>query len=220
MPPLLIFASVCLSILPQALEGQATMRPPWINPIRGCLCTPNLTQSGCYCTPRRICIHSCIPVPCPPDLIEPNGRFNSNSTVHGGPGTCKRTCSFAAAEGFSFCDLFQPFYREGRWYDWDLCSMCYEDDNGTYTFATPYGNECLDSDRGCSNSWENRASESPRCQIINSEGPALDWCTTCVQEHGQGSNQCAIFREDDRSGKEAKVNYGLWQEDKQTSPEQ
>ena len=63
--------------------------------------------------------------------IEPNGRFNSNSTVHGGPGTCKvqcvvvvvvvvvvvstqkfqRTCSFAAAEGFSFCDLFRPFYR-------------------------------------------------------------------------------------------------------------
>ena len=23
--------------------------------------------------------------------------------------------------------------RDNRWYDWDLCSMCYEHDNGTYT---------------------------------------------------------------------------------------
>ena len=28
------------------------------------------------------------------------------------------------------------------------------------------------------------------------------------------------IREDDRSGKEAKVNYGLWQEGKETTPEQ
>ena len=27
------------------------------------------------------------------------------------PKTFQRTCSFAAAEGFSFCDLFRPFYR-------------------------------------------------------------------------------------------------------------
>ena len=111
--------------------------------------------------------------------IQPNGQFDSNSTVHGGPGTCKvlsddfsllvviimiwrrvlgvyntwniswsscclcqcwydadlhlmfsmflllcflfplsflispfqRECTFAEAEGFSFCDLFRPFYR-------------------------------------------------------------------------------------------------------------
>ena len=46
--------------------------------------------------------------------------------------------------------------------------------------ATPYGNECLDSDLGCSNSWENRASESPRCQIINVgsifDDDLYDWC--------------------------------------------
>ena len=107
------------------------------------------SRRGCYCQPRRICLHSCKLVVCPQNLwvfrfaphfmyfviavhtlrgialfcchhcccwcsvfvmlffnlslfffkrrhfslsifrIEPNGRFNSNSTVHGGPGTCK-----------------------------------------------------------------------------------------------------------------------------------
>ena len=96
--------------------------------------------------------------------------------------------------------------RDNRWYDWDLCSMCYEHDNGTYTckqqhshfkysstfrfqyqtfniftfaprlysliptetaVATPYGNECDVNSLGCMNDWENKATESPRCQINN-----------------------------------------------------
>ena len=147
---------------------------------------------GCYCSPRRICIHSCKLVPCPPDLwvvfmffvvvVYPNfasfeTTFHSfvllfwlfmllllfllflllmffvvvlfvvfpelsptaslTPTLLSMEGqeharwaqcviqlllllllllwlplkTSQRTCSFAAAEGFSFCDLFRPFYR-------------------------------------------------------------------------------------------------------------
>jgi len=206
-----LFACICILLLPQA-RLQASKEEPWNDPELGCLCLPNLAEKGCYCTPTKICVFSCKLVPCPKDLIQPNGQFDSNSTVHGGPGTCKRECTFAEAEGFSFCDLFRPFYRDNRWYDWDLCSMCYEHDNGTYTFATPYGNQCDKNSLGCMNDWENKATESPRCQIQNSAGPTYDWCTTCVQEHpDDSSSHCAKFREDDRSGKEAMVNYGIWQ---------
>ena len=31
------------------------------------------------------------------------------------------------SDGFSFCDT-ELFYREGGWFDWDLCSLCYNSD--------------------------------------------------------------------------------------------
>merc|ERR1719233_248012 len=48
----------------------------------------------------------------------------STSTVFGGPGSCQGQCVWAPADGFSFCDLPFLFFRDGRWYDWDMCSLC------------------------------------------------------------------------------------------------
>ena len=46
------------------------------------------------------------------DIVVAAGNMQGDTIVVVFPlKTLQRTCSFAAAEGFSFCDLFRPFYR-------------------------------------------------------------------------------------------------------------
>merc|ERR1711915_874649 len=80
-----------------------------VSTMRGCLplvCSAILLstdlsvgQEQCRCLPLRINLNTL--VPCPPDRAQPDGRFNSNLTVHAGPGSCKRECESGSSMGCS-----------------------------------------------------------------------------------------------------------------------
>ncbi|XP_023325878.1 uncharacterized protein LOC111699429 [Eurytemora carolleeae] len=157
-------------------------------------------HDNCRCKPERI--HLNVLINCPPEKAQPDGRFQSNATVHGGPGTCKSPCKISP-EGFSYCDTISLFYRDSSWYDWDLCSMC--DSNDPDKFYTPYLRECA-RDGKCSNIWSNRDQDAPRC--MTTQG-LLDYCTMCTAQQGESSLECPTFRPDEKTGLE-QGSFGLW----------
>merc|ERR1711915_53063 len=183
-----------------------------VSTMRGCLplvCSAILLstdlsvgQEQCRCLPLRINLNTL--VPCPPDRAQPDGRFNSNLTVHAGPGSCKSECKLST-EGYSYCDLKLLLYRDVTWFDWDFCSMC--DTKKQDRFYTPFMRECESgSSMGCSNLWRNREHEAPRC--MTTEGK-LDYCTTCVPEKGSSSSECPPLRLDNIPGS-IKGAFGMW----------
>jgi len=140
--------------------------PPWV-PRPACPAQP--------CHPVRVCpscTHTSTTVQCKDG--------SSNLTLYGGPATCKSDCHWSEADGFSLCDLITPLYRDGRWHDWDLCSLCKtsKQDLGSTNdqFLTPYGNIC-DADSPCWNKWNNYEVKGARCRVTVGGIANLDWCT-------------------------------------------
>lgn len=104
------------------------------------------------------------------------------------------------SEGFALCDTEFLFFRDGHWYDWDLCSLCTQQEKNKPLTSSGY--QC---DGPCTNSWNNREIEAPRCKVLNKQGsdPALDFCTTCEPN-------CTTVQVDNRPGN--LINHLIWQQ--------
>jgi len=154
-------------------------------------------MAECRCRATRKCLDC-------EDLKQCPGGENSpsNATVFGGPGQCKTPCRWSTAEGFSFCDTLQLFWREERWNDWDLCSLC----DGEGKMVTPHGDECSEEEAGkCTRRWNDFEVDGPRCR--NTEGN-LQWCSTCHSDHPDTSAEdCSTYK----LGTAVGGDYGLWQ---------
>jgi len=154
-------------------------------------------MAECPCRATRKCLDC-------EDLKQCPGGENSpsNATVFGGPGQCKTPCRWSTAEGFSFCDTLQLFWREERWNDWDLCSLC----DGEGKMVTPHGDECSEEEAGkCTRRWNDFEVDGPRCR--NTEGN-LQWCSTCHSDHPDTSAEdCSTYK----LGTAVGGDYGLWQ---------
>jgi len=117
-----------------------------------------------------------------------NGQL-SFATVHGQ--RCKDTAMGGSScmlggEGFTFCPTTYLWYRYGVWTDWDVCSLCLEEDLNKP--LTGYGRYC---EGICDNTHNNREMEAPRCKVVGGAPNELDYCTTCT---GSCANPAVDFR--------------------------
>jgi len=185
-----------------------------VDVVQGCKFLFYLNKEGCnvQTTPSEPCHIKMLPTKssmCAPPiriddftLVAPktqcNGGksaisvFGQNCTVNGGISSC-----MMGGNGFSFCDVEFLFYRDGRWVDWDLCSLCTVHDKDRP--LTSRGYRC---EGECTNIWNNGEMDAPRCKVKDrniSKDPEYDYCTTC-----RGGGCAQNVQVDDRPGKDVK----------------